>query len=171
MYLEEDSLDFAAVFPHFLIYYGVQNVFGRDPGVGDALVVAHHPDENVWDAVLRLKMNTYRIDSTSSRLFPQVLLHTVKCLYTVYSFRLYLVSEETELLQEVLHQLEFVSDCVFLHLSPDLLGLLTHAVLQMMSRGEIQLRHIHTANTLPDHNWESNRIKFDQPWERILFKI
>lgn len=43
---------------------------------------------------------------------------------------LYLVSEETELLQEVLHQLEFVSDCVFLHLSSDLLGLLTHAVLQ-----------------------------------------
>lgn len=44
--------------------------------------------------------------------------------------RLYLISEETELLQEVQHQLEFVSDCVFLHLSPDLLGLLAHVVLQ-----------------------------------------
>ncbi len=43
---------------------------------------------------------------------------------------LYLVSKETEFLQEVLHQLEFVSDRVFLHLSADLLGLLAHAVLQ-----------------------------------------
>lgn len=59
MYLEEDSFDFAAVFSCFLIHYGVQNVFGRNPGVSDALVVAHHPDENIWDAVLRLdKMNT-----------------------------------------------------------------------------------------------------------------
>lgn len=59
MYLEEDSFDFAAVFSCFLINYGVQNVFGRYPGVSDALVVAHHPDENIRDAVLRLdKMNT-----------------------------------------------------------------------------------------------------------------
>ena len=43
---------------------------------------------------------------------------------------LYLVCEESKLLQEVLHQLEFVSDCVFLHLSAKLLGLLAHAVLQ-----------------------------------------
>lgn len=43
---------------------------------------------------------------------------------------LYLISKEAKLLQEVLHHLEFVSDCVFLHLSPNLLSLLAHAVLQ-----------------------------------------
>lgn len=42
----------------------------------------------------------------------------------------YLIGEESQPLQEVLHQLEFVSDCVFLHLSPDLLSLLGHALLQ-----------------------------------------
>lgn len=54
MYLEKDSFDFATVFSCFFIHYGEQNVFGRNPGVGDALVIAHHPDENIWDAVLRL---------------------------------------------------------------------------------------------------------------------
>lgn len=54
-YLEEDSLDFAAVFPHFFIHHGVEDVFGGDPGVGDALVITHHPDEHIWDAVLRLE--------------------------------------------------------------------------------------------------------------------
>lgn len=54
MYLEEDSFDFAAVFSCFLINYGVENVFRRNPGIGDALVVAHHPDKNIWNAVLRL---------------------------------------------------------------------------------------------------------------------
>lgn len=53
-YLEEDSLDFAAVPPHLLIHHGVENVFRGDPGVGDALVIAHHPDKHIWDAVLRL---------------------------------------------------------------------------------------------------------------------
>ena len=55
MHLEEYSFDFAAVLSRFLIHYGVEDVFGRNPGVGDALVVAHHPDENIWDAVLRLR--------------------------------------------------------------------------------------------------------------------
>lgn len=55
LYLEEDSLDFAAVFPHFLIHHRVEDVFGGDAGVGDALVIAHHPDEHIWDAVLRLE--------------------------------------------------------------------------------------------------------------------
>lgn len=44
---------------------------------------------------------------------------------------LYLISKKTKLLQEVLCHLEFVSDCVLLHLSPDLFGLLGHAVLQV----------------------------------------
>lgn len=57
MHLEEDSFDFAAVFSRFLIHYGVEDVLGRNPGVGDALVVAHHPDENIWDAVLRLRQD------------------------------------------------------------------------------------------------------------------
>lgn len=42
----------------------------------------------------------------------------------------YLISEETKFLQEVLGQFEFFSDCVFLHLCPNLFGLLPHAVLQ-----------------------------------------
>lgn len=54
-HLEEHSLDFAAVFAHLFIHHGVQDVFGGDSGVGDALVVAHHPDKHVWDAVLRLQ--------------------------------------------------------------------------------------------------------------------
>lgn len=42
----------------------------------------------------------------------------------------YLISKETEPLQEVLRKLEFVFHRVFLHLCSHLLGLLTHAVLQ-----------------------------------------
>lgn len=42
----------------------------------------------------------------------------------------YLIGEETQPLQEVLHQLEFVPDGVLLHLSSDLPGLLAHALLQ-----------------------------------------
>lgn len=53
-YLQEDRLDFATVFSFFFIHHGVQNVFGGNAGVRNALVVAHHPDEQVWDAVLRL---------------------------------------------------------------------------------------------------------------------
>lgn len=53
-YLEEDRLDFATVFSFFFIHHGIQNVFGGNASVGNALVVAHHPDEQVWDAVLRL---------------------------------------------------------------------------------------------------------------------
>lgn len=49
---------------------------------------------------------------------------------TRFAFFFYLIGEESQPLQEVLHQLEFVSDCVFLHLSPDLLSLLGHALLQ-----------------------------------------
>lgn len=56
---------------------------------------------------------------------------------------LYLVCEESKLLQEVLHQLEFVSDCVFLHLSAKLLGLLAHAVLQE-ERGGGMMNHTNT---------------------------
>lgn len=54
-HLEEDGLDFAAVLPHLFIHHGVKNVFGGDSGVGDALVIAHHPDKHIWDAVLRLE--------------------------------------------------------------------------------------------------------------------
>lgn len=54
-YLKEDRLDFAAVFSLFFIHHRVEDVFGGNASVGDALVVAHHPDEQVWDAVLRLR--------------------------------------------------------------------------------------------------------------------
>lgn len=61
--------------------------------------------------------------------------HSVSALKLKYRVRVrevhYLVCQETELLQEVLHQLEFISDCVFLHLSSELLGLLAHAVLKI----------------------------------------
>lgn len=50
--------------------------------------------------------------------------------YSNTELNLYLISKKTKLLQEVLCQLEFVSYCVFLHLSPNLLCLLPHAVLQ-----------------------------------------
>lgn len=53
-YLQEDRLDFAAVFSFFFIHHRVEDVLGGNASVGDALVVAHHPDEQVWDAVLRL---------------------------------------------------------------------------------------------------------------------
>lgn len=59
-------MDFTAVFPRFLVHDGVQDVFRGDPGVSYALVVAHHPDENIWDAVLRLdKMSQTHYVSTS----------------------------------------------------------------------------------------------------------
>lgn len=53
-HLQEDRLDLAAVFSFFFIHHRVEDVFGGNASVGDALVVAHHPDEQVWDAVLRL---------------------------------------------------------------------------------------------------------------------
>lgn len=53
-YLQEDCLDFAAVFSFLFIHRRVEDVFGGNASVGDALVVAQHPDEQVWDAVLRL---------------------------------------------------------------------------------------------------------------------
>jgi len=53
-YLKEYSFDFSTVFASFLIHNGVQDVFGRNSSVSNALVVAHHPNENIWDAVLRL---------------------------------------------------------------------------------------------------------------------
>lgn len=59
-YLEKDSFDFTTVLSCFLIHYGVQDVFGRNTGISNALVAAHHPNENFWDAVLWLdKINTY----------------------------------------------------------------------------------------------------------------
>lgn len=54
-HLEENRLHFGAVLAHLLIHDGVQDVLGRDAGVGDALVVAHHPDENVGNRVLGLQ--------------------------------------------------------------------------------------------------------------------
>lgn len=54
-YFEEDSFDFAAVFASFFVHNGVQDVFGGNAGVGDAPVVAHHPNKDIWYAVLRLQ--------------------------------------------------------------------------------------------------------------------
>ena len=53
-YPEEGRFDFAAVLPGLLVHDGVEDVLGRDAGVRHAPVVAHHPDEHIWDAVLRL---------------------------------------------------------------------------------------------------------------------
>lgn len=52
---QKDGLDFAAVLPFLLLHAGVQDIFGGNTSVGDALSVANHPDENVRDAVLRLQ--------------------------------------------------------------------------------------------------------------------
>lgn len=61
-------------------------------------------------------------------------LHYALCLWQVKipvtHKRTHLVGQEAKLLQEVLCQLEFVSDRVLLNLGPNLLGLLPHAVLQ-----------------------------------------
>lgn len=53
-HLEEDGLHFGAVLAHLLIHDGVEDVLGRDAGVGNALIVAHHPDEDVGNSVLGL---------------------------------------------------------------------------------------------------------------------
>lgn len=55
-HLEENSLHFGAVLAHLLIHDGVEDVLGRDAGIGNAFVVAHHPDENVRNRVLGLGM-------------------------------------------------------------------------------------------------------------------
>lgn len=54
-YPEEDSFDLATVLACLLVYDGVEDVFGGDAGVGDTLVVTHHPYEHVWDTVLGLE--------------------------------------------------------------------------------------------------------------------
>lgn len=53
-HLEEDGLHFGAVLAHLLIHNGVEDILGRDTGIGNALVVAHHPDEDVRNTVLGL---------------------------------------------------------------------------------------------------------------------
>lgn len=53
-HLEKDSLHFGAVLAHLLIHNGIEDVLGRDTGIGNALVIAHHPDEDVRDGVLGL---------------------------------------------------------------------------------------------------------------------
>ena len=57
-YPEEGRFDFSAVLPGLLVHDGVEDVLGGDAGVRHALVVAHHPDEDVWDTVLRLRGKT-----------------------------------------------------------------------------------------------------------------
>lgn len=52
---QKDGLDFAAVLPFLLLRARVQDIFGGNTSVGDALAVANHPDENIRDAVLRLR--------------------------------------------------------------------------------------------------------------------
>ena len=53
----------------------------------------------------------------------------------VYSLsKVYLVSQEAELVQEVVHQLEFVPHRVSLHLRADDLRLLTHVLLRRTDR-------------------------------------
>lgn len=56
-YPEEDRLDFSTILAPLFLNRRVEDVFGRDAGVRDALVVAHHPDENVRNAVLWLDAN------------------------------------------------------------------------------------------------------------------
>ena len=57
-YPEEGRFDFSAVLPGLLVHDGVEDVLGGDAGVRHPLVVAHHPDEDVWDTVLRLRGKT-----------------------------------------------------------------------------------------------------------------
>lgn len=81
--------------------------------------------------MLRLDKRINGIDLS----LPSISDADILMIYTMYNCsllkvaHLYLIREEAEPQQEVLHQLEFVSHCVFLHLSPDLPGLLAHAVL------------------------------------------
>lgn len=127
-HLQEDGLDFAAVFPFFFIHHGVEDVFGGNASVGDALVVAHHPDEQVRDAVLRL--GTYQnARGISAHLFPERFFFNVN---PVNTRPLHLIGEEPQLLQEVLAQLQFVPDRVLLHLGAGLPRLQAHTVLQRM---------------------------------------
>lgn len=84
--------------------------------------------------------------------------------------RLYLISEETELLQEVQHQLEFVSDCVFLHLSPDLLGLLAHVVLQE-ERWWVMMIHTYRERLHLTHIQVSCTHAHIVVWSVSLFKL
>lgn len=53
-YFEEMSFDHPAVFAHLLPGGGIEQVFGRDAGIGHFLVVAEHPDEDIGDGVLWL---------------------------------------------------------------------------------------------------------------------
>lgn len=54
-YPEEDSFDLATVLACLLVYDGVEDVFRGDAGIGDTLVVTHHPYKHVWDTVLGLE--------------------------------------------------------------------------------------------------------------------
>lgn len=66
-HLEEEGLHFGAVLAHLLIHNGVEDILGRDAGVGNALVVAHHPDEDVGNGVLGLRTAAKSPVSVSAR--------------------------------------------------------------------------------------------------------
>ena len=51
---QEDGFDFPTILPSLLIHRRVEDVFGGDASVSDTLVVAHHPDVDIRNAVLRL---------------------------------------------------------------------------------------------------------------------
>ena len=51
---QEDGLDFPTILPGLLLHRRVEDVFGGDASVSDTLVVAHHPDVDIRNAVLRL---------------------------------------------------------------------------------------------------------------------
>ena len=47
-YLEEDGLNNSTVLSLLLVHHRVEEVLGGDPGVGQSLVPADQPQEDVW---------------------------------------------------------------------------------------------------------------------------
>ncbi len=61
LYLEEESLHFAAVLASLLVHDGVENVLRWDALICKSFAVADQPNEHVWYAVLWLLQCVHKV--------------------------------------------------------------------------------------------------------------
>ena len=82
-YLHEDGLGPPTELPTGLLPHGgVEDPIGRDTGVGHPLLPTHHPDDHVWETVLRLEQWAM-LDENLLR-HPELLL--LFCVHSITTF-------------------------------------------------------------------------------------
>lgn len=129
-HLKENGLDFCTVFSNLLLHIREKEVFGGHSSISNALSIAHHPYVNIWNTVLRLQKKavsqvvlvfTFRQPNNMGQWLKK--LFVVVCQY-------YLIWQESQFLEEVLCQFDFILDCFLFHLWSHRFCLLAHSFLK-----------------------------------------